>query len=403
MKYFIVTFFLLLSINLNAQWEIVSGTEYLNINRIQTDQNIMYLGTGGYGLWKSTTASAPWDKYDYSNGLEAVNVRAVLLNGQNIFAASEKGVYKSSDNGVSWTLINDPIPYPETHDLIAVGGKIIKACANGLSVSEDGGSNWTLNPNVLGPIFGLGASDGFVYAGGGPTYISGDGGSTWIKHVWDDSGYGLSSAWKFTHTEGITFASVSQKGVYADPGAGDWTPRNTGIESLNSVDIDSQDSTIVVAARLDGIFLSEDLGFTWTNISGGIPNVFANCVNIFGGYIYAGVGTSGVHGLYRMPLPGTPVALEREDELPASYALNQNYPNPFNPSTKISFELPEQSNVKLEIYDVLGRKVATLVDKLLSAGYYNRSWDASSFPSGTYFYKLETNNFTYTKKMLVLK
>jgi|OpeIllAssembly_1097287.scaffolds.fasta_scaffold54350_1 hypothetical protein len=98
-------------------------------------------------------------------------------------------------------------------------------------------------------------------------------------------------------------------------------------------------------------------------------------------------------------------AVKNDDnsKLPQGYILNQNYPNPFNPSTKISWKSLGGSWQTLKIYDVLGNEVATLVDEYRSAGNYEVEWDASSYPSGVYFYQLRTENYTETKKMILLK
>jgi len=90
-------------------------------------------------------------------------------------------------------------------------------------------------------------------------------------------------------------------------------------------------------------------------------------------------------------------------QIPTSFVLNQNYPNPFNPETKISFSLPEDSNVRLEIFNLQGQVVATLVDGSLAAGYYSATFDATSFPSGVYFYKIVAGNFSDIKRMLLVK
>jgi hypothetical protein len=99
---------------------------------------------------------------------------------------------------------------------------------------------------------------------------------------------------------------------------------------------------------------------------------------------------------------------ERPDDLPETYSLSQNYPNPFNPRTQISYELPVGSQVTLTVYNILGQKVATLVDKKMSAGRYMVDWDGTSdrgrrVSSGVYLYKIEAGDFTQTKKMLLLK
>ncbi len=106
------------------------------------------------------------------------------------------------------------------------------------------------------------------------------------------------------------------------------------------------------------------------------------------------------------------VGLEHNKNLvPKKYYILQNYPNPFNPSTQISFGLPKSGNVKLVVYDILGREVKTLVNEYRTAGTYNIAFDASSLASGVYFYKIEASapgskpgtSFVQTKKMLLVK
>lgn len=91
------------------------------------------------------------------------------------------------------------------------------------------------------------------------------------------------------------------------------------------------------------------------------------------------------------------------NEIPKSFALFNNYPNPFNPVTRIKFDIPRDVKAKLVIYDILGREVYRMIDGELKAGSYSLNFDASNLPSGVYFYKLTADQFTDTKKMLLLK
>ena len=88
---------------------------------------------------------------------------------------------------------------------------------------------------------------------------------------------------------------------------------------------------------------------------------------------------------------------------PTDYALLQNYPNPFNPLTVINYQLPNTSNVKLSIYDMRGQEVNILVNETQIAGNYEIGWNASAFPSGVYFYRLEAGSFVSNKKMILIK
>ncbi len=89
--------------------------------------------------------------------------------------------------------------------------------------------------------------------------------------------------------------------------------------------------------------------------------------------------------------------------LPKEFALEQNYPNPFNPTTVIQYALPNEEKVTLKIFNLLGQEVSTLVDAVEDAGYKAVSFDATPFPSGVYFYRLQAGKFSNVKKMLLMK
>jgi len=97
------------------------------------------------------------------------------------------------------------------------------------------------------------------------------------------------------------------------------------------------------------------------------------------------------------------ISREETINLPSEYELSQNYPNPFNPSTEINFSIPVSANTTLAVYNVLGQKVATLVNEKLSAGSYKYQFDASNLSSGIYFYKLQSDDYSQVRKMMLLK
>jgi hypothetical protein len=95
-------------------------------------------------------------------------------------------------------------------------------------------------------------------------------------------------------------------------------------------------------------------------------------------------------------------------ETPSEFSLSENYPNPFNPETEISFSLPERTQVSLVIYNMLGEKVKTLVNQTMDAGTYSAHWNGkdeaeNSLASGIYFYRLKTESFDQTRKMVLMK
>ncbi len=187
------------------------------------------------------------------------------------------------------------------------------------------------------------------------------------------------------------------------------------------------------AARVDGLGDWDELNLTWDNGSDlinccdypGFNNGDYDCWDITelvrawldGG---SGISNEGVAIIllttntvsYKSKESANPPYLEftpmigitKENTLlPDRIVLQQNYPNPFNPSTKISFDLPSSEDVKLVIYDIGGKEVERVVDERLQPGSYSVTWDAHSYPSGVYFYKLHVGDYVEVKKMILLK
>jgi len=103
------------------------------------------------------------------------------------------------------------------------------------------------------------------------------------------------------------------------------------------------------------------------------------------------------------PIDSIPKAIEDQKYVYYKFQLSQNYPNPFNPNTVINYELANTSNVKLTVYDLLGREVKTLVNKNQTAGKHHVTFNASALATGIYVYKLTTTQFSETRKMLLLR
>lgn len=128
--------------------------------------------------------------------------------------------------------------------------------------------------------------------------------------------------------------------------------------------------------------------------------VYSDGTNLQASFAYAGFGPANV--LFNQEALVTGIN-QNGNEVPASYSLSQNYPNPFNPVTNIKFTLPTGGLVKLVIFDIMGREVATVINKDMNAGSYTADFDASMLSSGVYFYKITSGSFTDTKKMMLVK
>jgi len=95
--------------------------------------------------------------------------------------------------------------------------------------------------------------------------------------------------------------------------------------------------------------------------------------------------------------------INTSNEIPTVYSLSNNYPNPFNPSTNIKFGIPKDGFVSMKVYDITGREVSNLISQQMKAGQYEVNFNASAISSGVYFYRLNVNNFTGTKSMVIIR
>jgi hypothetical protein len=166
---------------------------------------------------------------------------------------------------------------------------------------------------------------------------------------------------------------------------------------------------------LGGVFLSTyysllrstDDGSTWNPITSGLEfSGYSELVADSSGNLYVG----NRHGVFRSTSSLLPVR-QLAETFPEDFHLEQNYPNPFNPTTTIYYELPGESRVTLKMFNLLGQEIATLVNEVKQAGLYEVQWNAATFPSGVYFYRLQARpivggqagDFVQTRKLILLR
>jgi hypothetical protein len=129
---------------------------------------------------------------------------------------------------------------------------------------------------------------------------------------------------------------------------------------------------------------SQSYSFNYENVSFGTSLYRLKQIDFDGSFIYSNI-------------------VEVEIMSPDEFSLYQNFPNPFNPSTKIRYSVPQLSQVQINVFDVLGNKIETLVNEVKPLGTYEIIWNAANLPSGVYFYKLQTAYYSIVKKMSLTK
>jgi len=161
-------------------------------------------------------------------------------------------------------------------------------------------------------------------------------------------------------------------------------------------------STQTAQIKVDGATVVSALALAGKSDSTGL-NVLSDGFNLIGGQHVFSLSGSNLKVDYVQLIKESMVTSVGGSELPQGYALMQNYPNPFNPATTINFSLAKASNVKLIVYNILGQKVATLIDSRMDAGAHIVLFDASKLSTGVYIYSIEAGDFRSSKKMLLIK
>ena len=155
------------------------------------------------------------------------------------------------------------------------------------------------------------------------------------------------------------------------------------------------------AANSEAYFLTTtNGGLNWSVSMPGVANGIYDAffINNMTGWACGGEGT-----ILKTTNFGSVFVKTVSTEVPGKYLLFQNYPNPFNPVTSIKYQVESSKQIKLVVFDILGKEIATLVNEKQQPGTYEVNWNASLYPSGVYFYKLTSGDFSETKKALLIK
>lgn len=331
-------------------------------------------------------------------------------------------LYQTTDGGFSWTGVNLPVPRPQgICGLYALNENFIFGCGryDGYSnfiKSTDGGNTWTTKDmkqyaTSLVDCYFFNQDSGIVVGSlalfpklnKSIVLFTSDGGSSWTNKF---TGNRLNEVgWKISFPNRQNgFVSLERYGyperhfIKTTNGGESWTdpsyPSNLSEQGIGFINANIG----WIGGYSNSTYGTSDGGSTWFN-----SNIGMN-INRFR---FFGDTTGYACGRYVYKYSRT-VSISQISTLLADYFLQQNYPNPFNPITKIKFNIPsdakrETRDVSLKIFDILGKEVTTIVDQKLTQGSYEVDFDGSNLASGVYFYKLVTEEFIETKRMLLSK
>jgi len=401
---FIISF---LSFSLtHSQWvqtpNLVTGGNMNGITSafIEVNGKILVGGESTFGPFLCATTNSGTSWVTSFNGIGAP-VLSIAASGNRLLASSATTMYASTDTGRTWTNSSSGLAsFTGAYAIVSFGNTVFAGTTAGTYMSTNNGQQWTQRDAstwywTLG-IFGstlFGATGNF-----GKMFSSTDDGMTWNSVSIGVTDYNVS---QIIVAGGNIYCATSWAGIrMSSDGGTNWSKITP--DSLNNIYTVRVNGSDILAGSDNGrVWVSNNSGQSWTNISADIPSG-----NVIKGFVYSGnyaLVAVRQNRVWRRPLSEITSVSEIKSSLPTKFSLEQNFPNPFNPTTNIGFQISEYGFVSLKVFDVLGKEVSTLVNENLSAGKFSVDWNTENIPSGMYFYKLTTNNFSLTKKMLLAK
>ncbi len=381
----------------------------------------LFAGTfGGSGVFLSTDNGKAWTAKN--NGLTDLNVFALAANGTNLFAGTfDGGVFLSTNEGTTWAAVNNGLTSTSVVSLAIApnraGGTNLFAAADGggVCLSTNSGATWTAVNNGLTRPFvnvlavsdnGAGGTNLFAGTDGDGVFLSTNNGTSW-NAINNGLPIGVSILSLAGNGKSL-FAGTNHGGVFLSTNNGtNWNEADTGLSGTTVNAFIFSGTNLFAGTDGAGVFLSTNNGTTWNAVNDGLTNQFVHvlAMNLKGGggaHLFAVTFFAG--DVWRRPLSETVTTVGGPmTDFPARFSLDQNYPNPFNPTTTITYRMNQPGWVSLRLFNVIGKEIVTLVDGTQAAGHHEAKFDATNFPSGVYFYKIQSGGQTETRRMVLLK
>ncbi len=357
-----------------------------------------------YGeIHRTTNAGQTWIRQTRDTTIRWFNAVHFVDSNFGVTVGSEGEIFRTTNSGSDWVRQTSPTSYWLTAiDFINQRVGNIAGGEGTFLRTTNGGILWRLTQigdHEFSSVAFADSLTGIMSGWFGLIFKTTDGGVTWAL-----KSQGLST-WFYDVTfvdQSIAVAVGSQGAIARSADRGEtWLLISSGTQSyLYSVNF--FDKRIGLAAGEWGTVLyTKDGGLSWETIRSATSN-YLTSVSFLTSRSAIATGEGGT--ILRLTLD-EPLSVgdTKQEQLPEKVELFQNYPNPFNPSTIIRFSLPSASEIKLVVFDILGREIHTLVNGHQQAGYHSIEWKPESLSSGIYFYQLQTPTSSITRKLLLLR
>jgi photosystem II stability/assembly factor-like uncharacterized protein len=402
----IITFY-----SLQGQWVRTTGPTGA-IYSLAASGNNLFAGNNTGKIFGSTDNGVNWNIV-YSGS--PTRTDAIAISDTNIFAATGAGILLSTNNGASWTASGLSNSEPQALAVYNDGAGNTNLFAgtfhNGVFKSTDNGVSWSpVNSGLTGSalyVTALFVSDTNLFSGtwGSSAFRSVNNGASWTlvnNGLTSNNVHAFSVLTSKAGSTNLFAGTYFGSGIYLSTDNGEsWAVVNTGLTNNNIRTLANYENNLFAGSWGNGVFLSTNNGIIWNAFNTGpIGNYEINALVICGSEIFAGTND----GVWKRPLSDIITdAVDQNVKIPSQFSLDQNYPNPFNPATTINFSIAEVAKVTLSIFNILGEPAGVLKDEVLKPGVYNVTFEGSSLASGVYLYRLQAGNFIQTRKMMLMK
>jgi photosystem II stability/assembly factor-like uncharacterized protein len=418
MKKLFVVLMLLVAMNASGQWvyQYTAG-QYSNLNAIHFPSENTGYAVGEQPsspravFLKTTNGGTNWIDMSINLSFETMLIGMTFLDENTGYICGRSvDIYKTTNGGINWLTIQVPYFGNQTWVSIKFLDMNIGFIAGryGMrSKTTNGGLNWTSMDTTwsdINDICFLNVNTGFMAETSSTILKTTNGGTNWTATLLIDTIGGYYDLYKIdfnnNNTGYIVGSNTVTGAVFKTTDNGN-TWKNILITPYGLYSIKVVNNTMLYAGSKHNIvYNSSNSGLTWNNQT--VPTTKGEIFSIYFTNNSTGYLTVG-NEIYKTTNGGTVFVSNISTETPSSFSLSQNYPNPFNPTTKIKFNVAKTGEVKIIVFDVTGREVQTLVNESLKPGTYEAAFDGSQFTSGIYFYRLQANDFTETKKMTLIK
>ena len=370
--------FVIKSTDLGDNWQIVTSNLNGNCYSLVYAQNESVITASGSYAYRIEAGFV----LDFINELEYPFTISTFLDpngniyiGNCVFGGSTGSLYGSSDYGISWNKVTSlPTISVVESMLFMIDRTYISTQDDGIYCSSDNGISWgacnvglpylknsSIAKQSNNTLYVIVQTSDYSKAN---LYKSTDLGTHWVQaSYYEINGY---VAKLFINSADILFCNENESILYSTDNGVNWKNKNVGSEIYNFAETSTG---FLIASGTYGIFISEDNGISW---------------------------------IYK-PITNTIVGNDIPQIKKEKYFLYNNYPNPFNPKTTLRFSLAESGRVRLDLYDVQGRMIKTLLNEYRNSGTYELGLNICNQPSGVYIYKITSGKYENSKKMILLK